>query len=169
MANFVDRSDFIDAMRHAAAAVSIVTTHDADGGRVGMTISAMCSVTADPPSLLVCLHEQSSVAKLTEASGVFCVNVLSAAHVQLADCFAGRMPEIRERKFELGDWGTLVTGAPVLKDAEAVFDCRVVSRTQIGTHLILIGAVEAVHSHQTEPLLYLDRRYRVLNDACALS
>lgn len=159
----MERDDFLNAMRRSAAAVSVVTTGLPDGRRFGMTVTAMCSVTADPPTLLVCLHENSSVANMIEASGVFCVNVLSAAHMHLADRFAGRHPEMRDQKFALGDWTTLATGSPALKDAEAVFDCRVSGRTKSGTHVILTGVVEGAASMCKEPLIYLDRRYRVLH------
>jgi cob(II)yrinic acid a,c-diamide reductase len=107
------------------------------------------------------------VANIIQESGVFCVNLLSAAHTHLADCFAGRHPEMRDHKFELGEWTELATGAPVLRDAEAVFDCRLGDRTKIGTHVILTGIVEGVASACQKPLIYLDRAYRVLHDETA--
>ena len=52
------RDNFLQGMAHAASTVSVITT-DGAHGREGVTVSAMCSVSADPPSLLVCVHHLS--------------------------------------------------------------------------------------------------------------
>lgn len=149
-------------MRKVAASVNVVTTLDAAGRHHGVTVSAMCSVTADPPTLLVCLYKEANVAKVVKESRVFCVNVLSSNQIDIAECFAGRIDNLRERRFELGTWGILRTGAPVLQTAEAAFDCNVVDCVEVGTHVIFIGAVEAVQTGTGEPLIYGDRKYHAL-------
>ena len=72
------RSTFLTAMARTAAAVAVVTT-DGQAGRFGQTVSAATSVTADPPTLLVCLFRKTSVAEAVQANGCFAVNVLGPA------------------------------------------------------------------------------------------
>src|SRR5690625_1207181 len=85
------RARFLAGMSRAAQTVNIVTT-DGPGGRGGMTVSAMTSVSADTekPTLLICLHRDSSAAPLILANGVFCVNVLRDDQTRISDVFAGR-------------------------------------------------------------------------------
>ena len=66
----VDRSDFVDTMSRVANSVNVVTT-SGSGGEVGVTVSAATSVTAEPPTLLVCIHEQSKAAAAILENGVF--------------------------------------------------------------------------------------------------
>jgi flavin reductase len=167
MSCLVSKESFVGAMRKAAASVNVVTTRDAAGRHHGVTVSAMCSVTADPPTLLVCLYKEATVAKAVAESGVFCVNILSANQMEIAECFAGRIESLRDRRFEVGTWNVLCTGTPALEAAEAVFDCRVIGCIEVGTHVILTGAVEGVRTGNGEPLIYSDRQYRVLDSTPA--
>jgi|GraSoiStandDraft_39_1057311.scaffolds.fasta_scaffold183092_2 flavin reductase len=101
--------------RVSAQRVSIVTT-DGRAGRAGFTASAACSVTDDPPTLLVCLNRTSSayVSVSVIQNSVVCVNVLSARHERLLRLFGGKV-SVQER-FAAAVWSTLETGAPVLAD-----------------------------------------------------
>ncbi|MEQ9673623.1 MAG: flavin reductase family protein, partial [Roseovarius indicus] len=85
----VPREDFISAMRRVAASVTVVTT-DGPAGRAGATVSAFSSVSADPPTVLVCLHAQSRIAGFVQENKRFCVNVLPERFSDIADRFAGR-------------------------------------------------------------------------------
>ena len=66
---------FREAMSCVASAVSVVTT-DGAFGCAGMTVSSMCSVSDDPPSVLVCLNKVSPVSEIVRTNGTMCVNVL---------------------------------------------------------------------------------------------
>jgi len=83
------RQDFINAMSGAVTGVNVITT-DGRAGRFGITVSAMCSVSADPPMLLACINRRSPVCSAILSNQVYCVNVLSASQRDLADSFAGR-------------------------------------------------------------------------------
>jgi len=85
----VDRSLFIEAMRHVAQSVTVVTTQGADGC-TGATVSAFSSLSADPPSVLVCLRSDSRIGLAVGRNRVFCVNVLPEGASALAGRFAGR-------------------------------------------------------------------------------
>jgi flavin reductase (DIM6/NTAB) family NADH-FMN oxidoreductase RutF/DNA-binding transcriptional LysR family regulator len=155
------RSGFLAGMSFAAATVNIVTT-DGPGGRFGVTVSAMASVSADTPrpTLLVCVHHLSPATKAILDNGVFCVNVLRDDQSYISDCFAGRYKTADGDKFSCTEWTTQVTGAPRVVDPLVAFDCRVVSSQQVGTHFVLFGEVEAIFTAGAgSPLIYANRAY----------
>lgn len=155
----VDRLRFTDAMRRAATTVAVVTTSGA-AGRFGVTVSAVSSVSADPPSILVCVNVGSPVADAIDRNGIFAVNLLDADQQEISQIFAGRHPITREDHLQSPAWGRLATGAPILNGAAAAFDCRLAARMAFGTHLMLVGAVQDLDfAPDAPPLVYHDRNY----------
>ncbi|MEV0262456.1 flavin reductase family protein [Streptomyces sp. NPDC050617] len=153
------RQDFIAAMGNAATGVTVVAT-DGPAGRFAQTVSAMCSVTADPPSLLVCVNERSPLAEAAARNGHFAVSVLSAEQAHVSDVFAGRPAAGPPYDFGCADWETLATGSPLLRGAAAVFDCRLGDAVVSGTHRVLFGAVTAAAvSPGAHPLVHHARTY----------
>jgi len=157
----VQTSDFVQAMGQHAAAVCVITT--AHGGdRFGLTATAISSVCASPPRLLVCVNKSGITHEKIGAAGLFCVNVLSEAQEQIAKGFAGMMGKNFDR-FSLGDWGVLVTGSPALAQASSVFDCKVVQQIDQFSHSIFIGEVMGVDCKPGhDALIYGARRFRTL-------
>ena len=140
----VTSQEFRDAMARLGAAVNVVTT-DGAAGRGGFTASAVCSVTDDPPTLLVCLNRTSRNNAMVKANGVLCVNTLAAGHRELGDVFAGRGGLSPEERFAQASWTRLATGAPVLEAAAVVsFDCVIVDVVEKGTHSVLFAEVAAI-------------------------
>ena len=131
---------FRDAMAQVASAVHVVTTRGAHG-RFGLTATAVASVSDAPPTVLVCIERSSRTLAAIEASGVFCINTLPAQLVETAEIFANRRGLQGEDRFLAGRWDELVTGAPVLLDAIAAFDCRLVAAHDVASHRVLIGEV----------------------------
>lgn len=157
------RTQFRDAMAHLGAAVNIVTT-DGPGGRAGFSATAICSVTDDPPTLLVCLNRNASVHAAVASNATLCVNTLRPGHEELSQLFGGKNPQ--EVRFAGANWSTSATGAPVLNDALISFDCRIVDRLASGTHDILIGQVQSIRLGDIrEGLIYFGRRYHHLSVA----
>jgi flavin reductase (DIM6/NTAB) family NADH-FMN oxidoreductase RutF len=155
----MDTVNFKAAMRHVAASVCIITTTTRNRDRYGCTATAVCSLSADPASLLCCLnHASNSYAAIIEAR-TFCVNVLSAEHDGLADWFATNRPA--DEKFTIGDWRTGRTGVPVLGRAAAAFECTLGQIIDSGTHAILIGQVVeiSVGGIEPRPLVYARGEY----------
>jgi flavin reductase len=151
---------FRDAMSRLGAAVHIVTTAGT-GGKSGFTATAVCSVTDQPATLLVCLNRGSTSAPIVAQNGVFCVNTLAASEEKLANLFAGRGGVSRAERFNVGEWTTLKTGAPVLLSAVVAFDCRCVEIKAVASHNVMFGVVEAVRLGPTVPaLVYHDRAYK---------
>ena len=155
------RSAFVNAMSRVASTVHIVTT-DGPDGRVGATVSAMTSVSADTPmpTLLVCLNRAGQLGRQIQASGVFCVNVLSSDQSGLADAFAGRLGQSQDERFSSADWVEMVNGAPGLQGAVARLACRVCMTEGVGTHDVIFGAVEEIDlTEEPSALVYASRSY----------
>lgn len=160
----VDAEDFRDAMRLTASGVTVVTT-DGAAGRVGVTVSTLCSLSLEPPSVLLCIHKDSRAVPPIIENEAFAANVLAVGQQRVADGFAGIIPELREDRFASGTWRTLETGAPALEGALCTFDCRVASVFDFGSHRIIAGEVVAVEIGAEEPLVYSSRGYRTLKAA----
>lgn len=143
-------------MRRLAGGVTIITSVDTQGRRCGITATAVCSLSTDPPSLIACVNKETSVATIVRQRGIFVVNVLGEAQQDVAETFAGRTGHAREERFAVGDWKTAETGAPVLAGTAVSFDCRLAEASSFGTHLILIGEVAATLCSDGDPapLLY---------------
>lgn len=137
----VSREVFRDGMACLAGAVNIVTTNGPTG-RSGFTASAVCSVTDEPPTLLVCLNRNSSAAAAFLESDNLCVNTVGPDHQELAMRFGGKTP--MAERFAASAWHSGVSGAPVLEGAVVSFDCRIAQRHTVGTHVVMFGEVVGV-------------------------
>lgn len=149
------------ALRHFPAGVTIVTL--CAGEKIhGLTVSAFASVSPEPPLVTVIIDHRHKASPLLEQEGAsFAVNILHEDQVELSNRFAWVKDEDR---FAEGEWGTATTGAPVLLDALAWLDCRIVARYPAGTHTIYVGEVvaSAEPGDGAAPLVYWDRGYRRL-------
>ncbi|MCW8085479.1 flavin reductase [Sabulicella glaciei] len=158
----VPRQEFRDAMARLGAAVNVVTT-DGEGGRAGFTASAVCSVTDQPPTLLVCLNRAAASNAVFLRNMVLCVNTLSATQRELSEVFAGLTGVEGAARFESGNWERLVTGAPVLEGAVVNFDCRIREVLVKGTHSVLFAEIEAIRQGVPgSALMYFDRSYHAV-------
>ena len=159
MAN-VTPEEFREGMSRLSAAVNVITT-DGAAGRCGFTASSVCSVTDDPPSLLICLNRRSQLNTVFKQNGVFCINTLAAHQEQLSQSFAGLENISMEERFRRERWTKLVTGAPVLPTSLVSFDCRLIEAKEVGTHTVMFGVVQAVSLRPHAPaLVYVNRSYQ---------
>ena len=151
-----------DAMARYAGHVQLVTT--ARGGeRRGLAVTAACSVSDNPPTVLVCLNHNNEKNNFFFESGIFALNSLASHHQPLSHAFSGLEKLSMEERFAQGNWDTLVTGAPALADAIATYDCRIVKLVPHASHTIMIGEVAALRlGGDTPALVYMDRSYRSL-------
>lgn len=155
--------NFIAAMGMAAAAVSVVTT-DGPAGKFGLTVSAVSSVSAEPPMILACVNRKSPAMAAIEANGVFAVNLLAADNRDVAEVFCGRPKSGKAYDFERHDWRQGRTGAPRIADALAVFECETDAAYDAGTHRIFVGRVVAAHRGASDPLVYCNRTFARVTD-----
>ena len=156
----IDSDQFRDTMRLFSSGVTIVTIKAGEQTH-GLTVAAFVSVSAEPPLISVVINASNHGHSLLMQEGaVFAVNILSAQHQALSDRFAWK----HEDRFAEGNWGTAVTGAPILQDALAWLDCTVHAKQSAGTHTIFIGEVQQsyVDTSEQKPLVYWDRSYRQL-------
>jgi flavin reductase (DIM6/NTAB) family NADH-FMN oxidoreductase RutF len=156
----IDAAAFKKGMRHLAASVTLITTRHRDL-RGGLTATAVCSVSADPPQLLVCVNKTASAHDPIGEAGFFCVNILAPGHRKIAERFAGMDGvEGDERFVDMGEWSSLSTGAPVLKGCPVSFDCRLVTKVSAGTHTIYLGEiVDLTLDASAHALLYADGNF----------
>ncbi len=147
------REQFIAAMRAVACSVCVVTT-DGLAGRHGATVSAFASVSADPPTVLVCLRADSRVARMVTANGKFCLNVLGQSARHVAERFAGRDDGKMDDRFAGIDYAQTPAGQPALEGATA-FCCSIDQAVPSGSHLVIIGAVSSIHEQNIDPLTYM--------------
>jgi len=160
--SLTDPKLYRDAMARYAGHVQLVTT--AFGGeRRGVAVTAACSVSDNPPTVLVCLNHGNEKNKLFFDSGIFALNTLAGHHQKLSHAFSGIDKLTMDERFAQGEWDQMATGAPTLVDAIAVYDCRVIDLKPVATHTILIGEVASVRLGGHNPaLIYMDRQYRTL-------
>ncbi len=144
------------AMRRVASTVNVITIC-VRGEPMGITATAMSSLSMDPPSLLVCINRAASMHPSMGDVSHFGVNVLHAEQADLAQMFADRARQAL--RFANG-WQLDCERPPRLVDAQASFLCRRIDHHQFGTHSIFIGVVEDVAFRDgIDPLLYLNGQY----------
>jgi flavin reductase (DIM6/NTAB) family NADH-FMN oxidoreductase RutF len=150
---------FRRALSRLAAGVSIVTTGN-NGERRGVTATAVCSVSAVPPTILTCINTATGTCKMIEDTGCFAINLLSEHHRAVADAFAGRNGLRGNDRFYHGDW---IEGdrrrMPILHTALAALECRVDNVVRSGTHAVFFGIVEEAYFDEQTPLIYHDGNF----------
>lgn len=151
----VSPAEFKAAMRRIASTVSVVTS--SSGGVLnGMTATAVCSVSADPPSLLIVVNRSNRSHALIERSGAYTVNVLSAEQQQLATHFASTPADpFADIPHRLGP-----NQCPIIENCTSYLACLVEQQTEFGTHSIFIGRVIASGGDDRMPLIYHDGKFR---------
>lgn len=157
----VSAEDHRYGMRHFAVGVTIITARDGDT-RAGLTATAVCSVTADPPRLVVFVNKNVAASEVILDSGALCVNVLAGEQEEVAKAFAGMIKEVHgDARFEHGRWRELATGAPTLDGSLANFDCRVIKVFDESTHNAFLCEVLATcERNDGEALIYLNGAFR---------
>lgn len=158
----IPRDQFRAAMARFPGAVTIVTARTAAGERRGITATAVCSVTADPPSVLVCLNEATGCCAAVQATGRFAVNLLAESDGALAMQFAGQGGLTGEDKFQNGDWQDDPLRLPILTSAMLAFSCEVTSSVLAGTHRIFIGQINGLAHGNGAALIYEQSRFHRL-------
>lgn len=170
----VDPEDFRDATRLLAGHVAVVATRDSPrrGAHAhAITATSWTWLSVDPPLLLVCLHEDARITEAVEESGTFALSVLGVDPGGRAAATArwlatGGRPTVGQLDRVPHRDGP-VTGAPLVDDALVAFECRTSATHPGGDHVIVVGAVVAVHrgpqaAPAPRPLLYSGRDYHTL-------
>jgi flavin reductase ActVB len=155
------RPAFRDAMKRFASGVTIVTTVDEQGEWKGFTASAFCSLSLDPPLVLVCQAHTSSSYQAFSGCDRFLINILGQEHEDLALQFARSGGD----KFAGGRFEpSQISGLPLLPDALAVVGCDVHARYEGGDHDIYVGHVYSCRVRDGAPMLHFDSAFWALSD-----
>ena len=149
-----DRKELRRVMSHFATGVTVVTTHDGQGRCYGLTANAVCSVSLDPPLILVCVDKSAESYAAFDLSQAFVVNILGEGQEELSRRFAVSGGE----KFVGLPCRNGGTGAPILEGTLAYVECRVVAAHDAGDHTIYIGEVESADAAAGRPLLFFRGR-----------
>ena len=147
-----------DTLGQFATGVTVVTTRDAAGQPVGMTVNSFNSVSLDPALVLWSIDKQSLGYKAFTGREHFAVHVLKADQQHISNLFAGRGAD----KFGQVHWHAGPNDIPQLDDCAAYFHCRLAQCIDGGDHTILLGEVLEFTANGGEPLLFHRGRYRAL-------
>lgn len=152
---------FKQGMRSLVGAVSVVSVQGHGGIVAGLTATSLCSLSAEPPSLLVCVNRTASIAPSLQLHAEFGVNVLTEHQIEVARAFGGQSHVRGTARFAYGQWRRSEHDVPLLVGARVSFECEVAQVLDYESHHIVIGRVTEVHFGDTseKPLLYGDGRY----------
>lgn len=156
----VSVDEYKNAMRHVVSPVAVVTWTHA-GVPEGLTVTAICSATTEPPTLVVCIRGDKTAAERIREAGRFAVNFLSDEQAEIARRFSSHPGEEREA-FAPALWTTGASGAPVLDRAVSRFDCAVEAAFEQGSHWVFLGRVIDLGTAPGASLLYRDGFFRRL-------
>jgi flavin reductase (DIM6/NTAB) family NADH-FMN oxidoreductase RutF len=183
----IEKDFFRQVAGQFATGVTVVTTQS-EGKPAGITVNAFCSVSLEPPMILVCIDLNSNTLPAMRESGAFAVNILTSEQEHLSRCFATTSEE-RYENFCHASFHTAATGSPIIDDVLAFLDARIVAEYPGGDHIIFLGQVMAMGSdgymafasevefanatlfenhyngtepHNKEPLTYYRGKYRHL-------
>lgn len=160
---YVDKATFFAIMSAFPTGVTIVTTLDSDGQPRGLTSNAVCSVSAEPPIVLVCVDKKSNTLPGLRHTKRFVVNYLAAGRGDLANLFASKDPD----KFANVSWRPAKNAMPWLHtDSLAHAECSVLQEIEAGDHYLFLGRVDDGQppAPGTHPLMYFRRTYGTWRD-----
>lgn len=166
MGTTITADEFRAAMARFPGVVTIVTANSGKE-RLGLTATAVSSVTADPPSLLVCVNKATGTCAVIRENGRFVVNLLTEAEGDLAMRFAGAGGVTGEEKFAQGDWSEDARGIPYLSSALVSLSCEVSEMIEASSHVIFIGQIAEARFGEGQPLLYEQSAFRRLGPVAA--
>ena len=154
----IDHDAFRAVLGRFASGVTIVTSLDGEGNDQGMTVSAFCSLSLDPPLVVFCIDHQAAMFDSLAVAAGFIVNILSERQEPLARRFSGPGPN----RFDGVGYTRGVSGMAILDDVLGYLECRRVASHEGGDHRIYVGEVEVASSSEGRPLLYYRGGYAQL-------
>lgn len=158
----IDSTVFKDGMRKLAGAVSLIATKG-NYGQGGITATSVCSITLEPPTLMVSVNKFTSLNEIIKNNNSFSVNILKAGAEPMASLFAGIGNVPMEDRLSNGDWFIGKTGKVLYKHSLASFGCDISKVVEMNTHSVIFGQVTEVNfcKDQVHPLIYFNRSYLI--------
>jgi flavin reductase (DIM6/NTAB) family NADH-FMN oxidoreductase RutF len=145
--------DLRAVFRRVPAGVAVVTV-DHDGERLGLTVSALVSLSLEPPLVGVAVARQAALHEILRGAGAFAVSYLPAdeAGARLAAHFARGVPPIAM-------WHGIPLRAgreglpPQLAAAAGWLDCTTVAEHAAGDHTLFVAEATAAELGPAERAL----------------
>lgn len=162
MTDEVSADDFRETMATFATGVVVLTAHTDEYGDVGSTVTSFSSVALEPPLVMASIGTLSRMFDTMDTQPLWAVSILSAAQRQIAGRFAvpgrpGGEVLLTGVPYHRGEH----TGALLVDDALATFECRTAQRVEAGDHTLFIGEVLGIDGRTDgEPLLRYAHKYR---------
>ncbi len=151
----INTKAFRQALGKFATGVTVITTREADGTPRGFTANSFSSVSLDPPLILVCIARSAASCDVFCDAKHFAVNILGDDQKEIANLFATQRPD----KFSAAGWRGSNSGAPLLENSLAWFNCSQTNVVEAGDHVILVGRVTQFDSRDGQPLGYFSGNY----------
>lgn len=146
----IDQATFRSVLGRFASGVSVVTTVDENGNDHGMTVSAFCSVSLDPPLVLASIQDDTDMYAVLQTVDYFGVNILESDQEAISRRFA----EHEGDRFEGIGYSRGASGVAILDGVLAHAECRIVERHVAGDHMLFVAEVEDAAVSGDRPLLY---------------
>ena len=146
----LDASTFRSVLGRLASGVSVVTTVGPGGKDHGMTVTALCSLSLDPPLVLACVAHTATLYPLLADASHFAVSILALGQEAIARRFA----ETRDDKFDGIEHDRGEHGCALLAGALAHLECATWARHPGGDHTIVVGQVLRAAAREAAPLVY---------------
>ena len=150
----VEADAFRNVMRHLVGSVTVITTEN-EGQLHGFTATAVCSVCATPPTILIVVNQSARTHPHIDRKGFYAVNILAQSQKGIAEHFATK----GDNQFNGVDYTLSASGVPLINGAAAHIECEIVNRLAAGTHTIFMGRVIGTGTQPNSPLVYHDARY----------
>lgn len=150
----IDSDSFRRVMRALAGTVTVIST-ESEGGLYGFTATAVCSICAEPPTLMIAVNRTARTHAHIARKSAFAVNIMAEDQKNVAESFGKKADDV----FDTVPHRISENGVPVIEGAAATIECRVDQVLDIGTHSLFFGRIERAQASGKSPLIYYDGQY----------
>jgi steroid delta-isomerase-like uncharacterized protein len=140
--------------RQFITGVTVVTTKDGETPK-GLAANSYCSVSVEPPLVLICVQKTSSTYPALFSSSHLGINILGTEQLGTVRVFASKAPD----KFAELDWHEGPNGSPLLDGSAASLEAEIQERFQAKTHTVFICRVRHAEIDNTAPMVYKAGRF----------
>lgn len=147
----MDKDAFTQVLQKLTLPITVVTV-GRGGAENALTVSWVCPASFDPPRILFAADSHHYSVDFLKSTKNFAVNVLREGQQRFAGHFA-RQSMMHEDKLQAMSHREATTGAAILSDSLAYFDCEVLELHEVGDHILVIGdVVDAGVLNEGQPL-----------------
>jgi len=150
--------------------VAVIVTASVRNRDDAMTAAWHSSISLKPPLYGIAVTAKRFTYRLMTESREFGINFIPSEKASLAAAIGGTSGQQMDKfeRFNIKKEKPLKTTAPILQDAYAAYECKLVDSKPYGDHIWIVGEIVAVHFleeaftaaevldiHKIRPLLYL--------------